>query len=82
MTQYDLWPAPVDDESLNQRIGWDAVYVVREGTSIKPMLAEMFESMEVEHFVSQHRGGRGRAFTVITLRNFNGTWPRRVFGSF
>lgn len=82
MTQYDLWPAPVDDVMLNQRIGWDAVYVVREGTHIKPQLATMFESMDIEHYTSSHKGAVGRSFTIITLRNFNGTWPRRIFGSF
>lgn len=82
MTQYDLWPLPTDDASLGKRIGWDAVYVVREGTKIKPILFTMFESAHIEDYTSRHKDGLGRSFTIITLRNFNGTWPRRVFGSF
>lgn len=82
MTQYDLWPAPIDDASLGQRIGWDAVYVVRDGTTVHPKLLEMFELASLERYTSSHKGGIGRTFTIVTLRNFNGNWPRRVFGSF
>ncbi len=82
MTQYDLWPSPIDDVALNGRLGWDAVYIVRQGTKIKPQLAAMFESMDVEEYTSTHKGAVGRSFTIITLRNFNGHWPRREFGSF
>ncbi|MFI3272955.1 MAG: glycosyltransferase family 39 protein [Pseudomonadota bacterium] len=80
MAQYDLWPSPLD--SHDRHIGWDAVFVLRENQTINPRLLTMFESATSEQYLSAHKGGTGRTFTIITLRNFNGVWPSMEFGSF
>lgn len=76
MSQYDLWPSPAD------KVGWDAVFVRRDGTSVPRELLEMFDSAELYRYQSTHHGAPGRVFTVIVLRGFNGEWPRRSFRSF
>ena len=76
MSQYDIWPGPEDKK------GWDAVFVRRDGTEVPPQLLDMFESAELKRYTTSHNGKPGRSFTIIVLRGFNGTWPRQSFGSF
>lgn len=76
MSQYDLWPSPAD------RVGWDAVFVRRDGTNVPAELRDMFDSAELYRYESTHRGKPGRTFTVIILRGYNGEWPRKSFRSF
>lgn len=74
MSQYDLWPGPQD------KVGWDAVYVGKENPPVPPGLAAMFEESSYIRYETTHRGRKGRTFYIVTLRNFNGHWPRQSFG--
>ena len=72
LSQYDLWPGPQEKQ------GWDAVYVRRVPfKKIDASLEEMFaEQGTPEAFHAKHRGRPGRSFGIMTLRDFNGYWPR------
>lgn len=72
LSQYDLWPGPQGKQ------GWDAVYVRRVPfKKIDASLEEMFaEQGTPEAFHAKHRGRPGRSFGIMTLRDFNGYWPR------
>lgn len=76
MSQYDIWPSPAD------KVGWDAVLVRRDGPRMPPQLEEMFESVQVTHYQSTHRGKPGRPFWVVVLRGFNGHWPNSGSGAY
>ena len=74
--QYDFWPGPED------RKGWDAVFVRRKPFREPPgALRHMFLQLGApEAYRSVHRGGPGREFGILVLRNFTGEWPRESRG--
>ncbi|HEU6435916.1 MAG TPA: glycosyltransferase family 39 protein [Nitratidesulfovibrio sp.] len=76
MSQYDIWPSPAD------KVGWDAVLVRRDGPDMPRQLEEMFDSVQVTHYQSTHRGKPGRPFWVVVLRGFNGNWPHSGSGAY
>ncbi|WMW64969.1 glycosyltransferase family 39 protein [Nitratidesulfovibrio liaohensis] len=76
MSQYDIWPSPAD------KVGWDAVLVRRDGPDMPRQLEDMFESVQVTHYQSTHRGKPGRPFWVVVLRGFNGHWPNSGSGAY
>jgi 4-amino-4-deoxy-L-arabinose transferase-like glycosyltransferase len=76
MSQYDIWPSPAD------KVGWDAVFVRRDGPDMPRQLEDMFESVQVTHYQSTHRGKPGRPFWVVVLRGFNGHWPNSGSGAY
>ncbi|CAK7072951.1 MAG: hypothetical protein DELT_01973 [Desulfovibrio sp.] len=76
LNQYDFWPSPED------RKGWDAIFVRRKPfAEPNKALATMFTAIgNPEAYRSTHRGGNGREFGIVVLRDFTGQWPRMSTG--
>jgi hypothetical protein len=81
-SQYDIWPGPVDPASRGgDKTGWDAIYVNAQG-QIPEMLYAMFDSVTPILYTSVHKGKRGRTFSLVLLRNFNGYWPKSDYARY
>ena len=76
LNQYDFWPSPEDKK------GWDAIFVRRKPfAEPNKALATMFVELgNPEAYSSVHRGGKGRDFGIMVLRNYTGEWPRMSRG--
>jgi 4-amino-4-deoxy-L-arabinose transferase-like glycosyltransferase len=70
MTQYDLWPGP------QERKGWDAIFVRKEGRDLSQKVSRMFRRVEPGIEVQTwHKGRKGLRFTVFLCYGYDGSWP-------
>lgn len=78
MSQYDLWPGPVD------KVGWDAIYVQkRYQDQVDAEVKQMFDHISPPiHIQTEHRDQPARKFTLRLCYGYNGFWPRDAQGGF
>ncbi|MBO4318798.1 MAG: glycosyltransferase family 39 protein [Mailhella sp.] len=79
LTQYDLWPSPVDPGS--DCTGMDALYVTRRD-SLPGEIRSMFAEAEVFPWSAKEHGKPGRDYLFAVLRGFNGKWTKTARGRY
>ncbi len=79
LTQYDLWPSPVDPG--RDRTGMDALYVTRR-SALPPEIRSMFAEAELLPWSAKAHGKPGRDYLFAVLRGFNGKWTKTARGRY